>query len=223
MPISRLLSHEDARAESIKDIHARRLSTGDMYAYAIHTMSRHLDEVRTLVIESELDGYEDILTSLQTLMSKVESVVAQQNGDAGGYVDLRSARGLDLALASYTVLRDGVSTMYREHPGAEHRRSCAVCVGLWLCAGVISAVEQFLAEGMAEAKRKMSTVHGGHHPHRCILSAVTSVEGQKWHVNCPSCGTVAQFPMSQATKASEAAIRHRRSKAGAPVRSLKGR
>jgi len=223
MPVSKLLSHVDARAESIKDIYSRRLSTGDMYAYAIHTISKYIDEICVLIIESDVDGYEEVVSTLAALMSKVESVVSQRSGASGELVDLRSTEGLDLALACYAVLRDGVSTMYRDHPGTDHKRTCAICTGLWLCAGVVAAVEQFLAAGMAQAKRTVNSVHGGQSPHRCTLQTSNTAEGMRWHVICPTCGVVAELPMNQATKASEAAIRHRRSRAGAPTRGVKGR
>ena len=211
MPISPQLSHVDAVQAVHLEIERRRLSTEDLYQFALSTMAGKLDTLLAHLTEEPGVPGRYLALPLKGLLDKVSTAVDTSTPRTHSTKDVPATPAADLALVAYGTLRDGIAQFYSGHLGTLHSDQCLICRCLWLCAAVIDATERELTRRMRVAAQSVKSIHSGQPSHKAAPIPVTYNNVQRWRVTCPTCGILETFPINKTGEAARLAIRHRRS------------
>lgn len=210
MPVSPQLPHADGVQAMVLQIEKRHLSTVDLYRWALSTMAEQLDTLLTHLTEEPGVPGRYIVIPLNALLDKVSTAVHSSAPRMSSGGSSQAMMDADLALAAYSVLRDGISRLYGNHRGALHSGQCLICRCLWLCATVIDATERTLTQRMKQAHAQLMSTHSGQPSHKAAPVPYKQGGNQRWHVTCPTCGIIGAFAINRTQDAARLAIRHRR-------------
>lgn len=219
--ISERLSHVDAAQAALLDIERRRLSTSDMYQHALLTMSKRLDRLMSDLHDNPTIGGAEVAAILQTLLHNTFNALTPQPESASKRRSALSTSDIDLKLIGYSSLRDGISGLYRNHHGRDHADTCVICLALWECAGMISAVERINTGKMAVARHQVQTLYKGQLSHRASVVPVMIADKTHWRATCPTCGTLATLPGNRFQETASMVTKHRRAAAALMARNVK--
>lgn len=210
MPISDRLSKRDSATSALPEIERRRLSSMDMYVYAVSTMVSHLNLMRTDLLD---DGETDCVAASEATFLAIHQILGTDS--AGDYwftrVSQRFAGStVDVVLAAYSKARDIVWNIYGAHQGADHHPDCCICVAMCRCAGVIWAVGYVCDQAMQDAKAKAAAESRKVSPHKTV-PVLTHVDvGYEWQIICAKCGVIARVPERNTVTANGLAKTHER-------------
>lgn len=211
MPISYRLSKRDSAEAALLEIERRRLSSMDMYVYAVSTMVRSLNLMRTELLE---DGAPDCVAAAHATTLALQQILATDADDEYWFTRVSQrfhGSTVDTVLGAYGRARDLVWGIYNAHLGADHDPSCCICVAMCECAGIIWAVKHVCDQAMERAKTQAKAKRRAPNPHQTVPILTPDKGRDEWRITCVRCGVIATVPEKNVTTANELARTHERS------------